>query len=594
MTLELLFLSGVIVSMDAKKTWRGSRRERVAALTMVVGMVLAQPWGLAQGAGFWHTSGNRILDSNNEPVRVTGINWSGFETSAEVVHGLYAQDYRYILDAIKSNGFNSLRLPFSNQMVEYPIVPSAAYVAYSNASGPINTDLEGLNSLEILDRIVAYAGQIGVRIILDNHRSENGLTAEENGLWYTAQYPESDWIADWEMLAARYKSSSAVIGMDLRNEPHSVGNGGACWACGTVGNDWRLAAERAGNAILKVNPKLLIFVEGTDTKTNQAYWWGGNLQGVKSYPVVLNVKNQLVYSPHDYGPDLYPQSWFNAKTTPASLEALWDATWGYVSQQKIAPILLGEFGTPNSAASLESSDAGSQGQWFETMAHYLAVNPNIGWTYWDLGEDADALLDGNWDSTPVSAEKEQILAALEFKLGTTSQCAELPVAPAGLTAVSASSSSIQIDWTPVAAPVSCSVTYSVFRGATSGFVPSSANEVSSGLTAPAFEDRRLAASTSYYYRVTAADALGTSAASAQASATTRASDQGAACHVSYSIGNSWDLGFQASLVLENTGSTNLTSWTLAWTFPNNQEITNFWVGGRVAERPKRDGIEREL
>ena len=94
-----------------------------------VALGLFSPWVQAQGAGYWHTSGNQILDSNNKAVRIGGINWSGFETPAEVAHGLYAQDYKYILDGIKSNGYNTVRLPFSNQMVEYPIVPASNYVA---------------------------------------------------------------------------------------------------------------------------------------------------------------------------------------------------------------------------------------------------------------------------------------------------------------------------------------------------------------------------------------------------------------------------------------------------------------------------------
>src|SRR5215471_19974428 len=85
--------------------------------------------------GYWHTSGNKILDSTGKTVRIAGVNWYGFETTDEVVHGLWAQDYRYILNAIKSNGYNVVRIPFSNQMVEMPVVPSN--IAYSNSSGPI-------------------------------------------------------------------------------------------------------------------------------------------------------------------------------------------------------------------------------------------------------------------------------------------------------------------------------------------------------------------------------------------------------------------------------------------------------------------------
>ncbi len=29
---------------------------------------------------FWHTEGNRILDADDHSVRISGMNWSGFET----------------------------------------------------------------------------------------------------------------------------------------------------------------------------------------------------------------------------------------------------------------------------------------------------------------------------------------------------------------------------------------------------------------------------------------------------------------------------------------------------------------------------------
>ena len=50
----------------------------------------------------------------------------------EVAHGLTSQDYKTILQAIQANGYNTVRLPFSNQMVENPIVPSAIH----SATGP--------------------------------------------------------------------------------------------------------------------------------------------------------------------------------------------------------------------------------------------------------------------------------------------------------------------------------------------------------------------------------------------------------------------------------------------------------------------------
>ena len=82
----------------------------------------------------------------------------------------------------------------------------------------INADLQGLNSLQIMDAIVDYAGTIGLRVILDNHRSEAGNSAEASGLWYTDAYPEKSWISDWQALATRYANNSNVIGVDLRTK----------------------------------------------------------------------------------------------------------------------------------------------------------------------------------------------------------------------------------------------------------------------------------------------------------------------------------------------------------------------------------------
>jgi endoglucanase len=58
------------------------------------------------------------------------VNWYGLETTDEVAHGLWAQDYHSILNTIKSNGYSVIRMPLSNQMVETPIVPSYGCVYF--------------------------------------------------------------------------------------------------------------------------------------------------------------------------------------------------------------------------------------------------------------------------------------------------------------------------------------------------------------------------------------------------------------------------------------------------------------------------------
>jgi cellulose 1,4-beta-cellobiosidase len=52
----------------------------------------------------------------------------------------------------------------------------------------------------------------------------------------------------------------------------------------------------------------------------------------------------------------------------------------------------------------------------------------------------------------------------------------------------------------------------------------------------------------------------------------------AGCSVTYSLVNSWQGGFQGQTVVKNTGSGTINGWTLAWTFPGDQKITQLWNG----------------
>lgn len=552
---------------------------------VIVSLALWSAVVSAQTAGYWHTQGSQILDTNGTNIRIAGVNWYGFEGSNEGPQGLWAQDYRSILATVKNLGYNTIRIPFSNQMVESPIVPPD--ISYSNSSGPINSDLQGLNSLQILDKLVAYAGQLGLHVILDNHRSSAGNGGTESALWYTSAFPESAWIADWKTLASRYLNNPTVIGFDLRNEPHGANSGGACWGCGDISRDWRLAAERAGDAVQTVNPQLLIFVEGVDCYGSDCGWWGGNLEGAQPYPVVLNTSNHLVYSAHDYGPNLSGQAWFNGSTTPASLDAVFTRFWGYLVQNGVAPVWVGEFGTTNNNSDIENSAAGSQGQWFQTLVAYLGGNSEIGWTYWALdGEDAYGLLDANYDPTPANPLKQQLLAQIQSPVTGTSGGNPPPASPqppSGLSATVSSSTQINLSWT---ASPTAGVTYNIYASVTQGFAPSASTLMASGVQTTTFQNQGLTPAATYYYLVTASDGGGQSSPSNYASATTQAGAGGAAgCSVLYSKTNDWGTGFGAAISIENTGSTAIQDWTLGWTWAGNQQLTQAWAATYTQNGP---------
>lgn len=341
-----------------------------------------------------HTSGNKILDASNHVVGLSGLNWFGFETSNLAPYGLEVRNWEDLLDQIKGLGYNVVRLPFSNAMLEPGSMP--AHINYT-----LNPDLSGLTSLEVMDKIVAGAGERYIKVILDNHRSAAGDGPEPNGLWYTSEYPEERWIADWKSLATRYNGDLTVIGADLRNEPFA-----ACWGCGDPATDWRLAAEKAGNAILSVNPDLLIIVQGVSEHNGQSTSWGGNLTGAKDEPIQLDFSNRLVYSVHEYPESVSPQPWFNDPNYPENLPGIWDQHWGYLAKEDIAPVLVGEFGT--------RYETEKDRQWLQTFQGYIRQN-RLSWAFWSLnpnsGDTGGLLLD---DWTGVHKEKQAILKQIQY------------------------------------------------------------------------------------------------------------------------------------------------------------------------------------
>ncbi|MFE2531516.1 cellulase family glycosylhydrolase [Streptomyces sp. NPDC059371] len=539
-----------------------------AALAAVVPFTVAVPALAAaapsnaaavSGAGYWHTDGRRILDAQNQPVRMAGINWFGFETSNYVVHGLWSRDYKSMIDQMKTLGYNTIRLPYSDDIFK-GTQPNG--ITYANG---LNADLQGLNSLQVMDKIVGYAGSTGLKVVLDRHRPDSSA---QSALWYTSAVPESTWITNLKALAARYQGNTAVVGIDLHNEPHDP----ACWGCGDTSTDWRLAAERAGNAVLSVNSSLLIFVEGVQTVNGQSTWWGGNLSGVATAPVRLSVANRLVYSAHDYATSVAQQPWFSDPSFPANMPAVWDKYWGYIFKQNIAPVWLGEFGT-----TLQST---VDQKWLAALVDYLRPTNTYGadsfnWTFWSWNPnsgDTGGILKDDWQT--VDTVKDGYLAAIKapgFSGGggggggggdTTA-----PSTPTGLAVTGTTASSVSLSWK--ASTDDTGVTgYDVYRGT------AKVGQV----TGTSFTDTGLTADTPYDYTVQARDAAGnTSPSSASVTATTTGTGGGSSgCKATYKVSSDWGSGFNADVTVTNTGSSATKSWQVTWEWSGNQTVSGMW------------------
>lgn len=325
---------------------------------------------LAQIAPPLHTGGYQIFDSQNHVVRLTSVNWYGFDQKEFVPGGLDHAPLATIVEQIHALGVNSVRLPWANETVEKnPVVPDYAVKA--------NPQFRGKHAMEIMDAVIATLTRSHIMVILDNHVSRADWCCKDddgNGLWYTAEYPEEKWLADWRAIVLRYQKEPWVVGADLRNELRS----GAAWGGPDRRLDWHAAAERGGNVVLDANPKLLVMVEGPQYSTD--------LSDFGKLPLVLKIPNRLVYSPHAY---------YSAAHTFVSYEEMkqaYDARAGYLLHlQPAVPQWVGEFG------SCQSLDCGANAEWFAWTVRYLKEN-NLSWGYWPLNGTQSSGYSRTYDS----------------------------------------------------------------------------------------------------------------------------------------------------------------------------------------------------
>ena len=194
-----------------------------------------------------HTEATRILDSKGRAVRLTSVNWYGFDQKEFVVGGLDRAPLEAIIGQIRQIGVNPVRLPWANETLEHdPGVPDYAVAA--------NPQFKGKHAMAIMDAVIAALARAHIMVILDNHMSRADWCCSEptaTGSGTTANTPRRNGLQTGRQSRAVTEKQPWVIGADLRNELR----GGAAWAGLDPKLDWHAAAERGGRAVLVGKPK---------------------------------------------------------------------------------------------------------------------------------------------------------------------------------------------------------------------------------------------------------------------------------------------------------------------------------------------------
>jgi len=108
--------------------------------------------------------------------------------------------------------------------------------------------------------------------------------------------------------------------------------------------------------------------------------------------LALSRPEKLVYSPHEYGPEVHAQPWFSAAIFPDNLPGIWTQHFDFIMQQDLGHLLIGEFGIKNAAAF-----EGRAGVWFDTLM--VVVSDRASWTFWCCNPnsgDTEGILQHDW------------------------------------------------------------------------------------------------------------------------------------------------------------------------------------------------------
>lgn len=336
------------------------------------------------------TKGRNIVDQRGRRVKLLSVNWYGASDELFVPGGLDVRHRNDIASTIRRMGFNSVRLPYADELV----TSNPQIMPHLVAANP---DLVGLRAMDVLEACVTALTDAGIGVIMNNHIThatwccgadpcDAGWANDYLGPLCRIRQSEEGWMRNWEDVMIRFVNNPLVIGADLRNEVRGVW-GSMPW------DKWASAAERAGNRLLRLNRDLLVIVGGTES--------GNDLRFAGRRPVMLDVPNRVVYSAHVYA----WSGWGSlegrfSKRGYASFVRTMRENWGYLVEGDHAPVWVNEFGGSRRPS------MGGANYWQNLLRYLKVIDADIG--YWAINprkpknneEESYSLVEDDW-TTPV-------------------------------------------------------------------------------------------------------------------------------------------------------------------------------------------------
>ncbi|MFF9521038.1 cellulase family glycosylhydrolase [Streptomyces achromogenes] len=292
--------------------------------------------------------------------------------------------------------------------------------------------------------------------------------------------------------------------------------------------------------------------------------WGQDWQGV------MRANARTVYDADTTGNLLFSIHMYSVFDTAQEITDYLNA---FVAAK--LPLVIGEFGGP----------ADQYGDPDEDTMMAAAEQLRLGYLAWSWSGNTDPVLDLAIDFDParLSSWGRRIfhgangIAATSREatvFGGTAPDTQAPTAPGTPTASGVSSASVTLTW-PAAGDNVGIAGYDVVR------LNGTTETTAASTTTTTVTVSSLTADTAYTFAVYAKDAAGNrSPRSATVTVRTEkgTGTPGAGCSVRYRVSSEWPGGFQGEITIGNTGTAAISGWTLGFSFPNGQTISNMWGG----------------
>ena len=295
---------------------------------------------------------NNTLYYNYQSYKIKGINWFGMETSCLCPHGLWMHDTEYYMNIIRNYEFNSIRIPFSYEMVmslsqklDYECVKADPYI-------------NSMSTGDYLHHLFYHASIRGITILLDFHRDHDIIQP-----YPLSRISQDEFFQAWKIMLTEYGSYTNLIGIDIKNEPH----GGITWL------EWSSFVNSFIQFVEVEIPdyKGLYWVEGIEEPSDYSAW-GGSFSKMETH-LGQNPNIRIVFSPHVYGVSVRGINSINDNSYE------WNTWFGFLPQYYDNLLCIGEIGGFN---------GGSDYTWHQNILAYLQSNSIHNFYYWCLNPDS--------------------------------------------------------------------------------------------------------------------------------------------------------------------------------------------------------------